>query len=235
MKFCVSCGRSSGITQAFPQSSPPAQQFIQQSTPSAQEPMTFYQPSFSSAYSLSASDSPTSSNTGADNDMKIQSSAGQKISFSAAIIGVICFFLPWVEVSCMGLRKSASGLQLATDMKLTEVWIVLLVLLAAVALVLFQIIGKSITKDLDKLLSLLVIGTGIVPLLIMLYEYIHFSNEISKVTDRTPFGLGQILGSAIDNSVNYQFGGILSVIVSVAVAIGGLFHLLDKRNRKLSG
>ena len=35
------------------------------------------------------------------------------VSLSAAIFVVICFFLPWVQVSCGGIKDSASGFDLA--------------------------------------------------------------------------------------------------------------------------
>jgi hypothetical protein len=37
----------------------------------------------------------------------------RRINVSAAIIVVICFFLPWEQVSCGGARDSLSGLDLA--------------------------------------------------------------------------------------------------------------------------
>jgi hypothetical protein len=36
-----------------------------------------------------------------------------KISLSLAAFVLLCFFLPWVELSCMGLRDSVSGYDLA--------------------------------------------------------------------------------------------------------------------------
>jgi hypothetical protein len=37
------------------------------------------------------------------------------INTSAAIIALVCFFLPWVQVSCAGARNTMSGLDLARD------------------------------------------------------------------------------------------------------------------------
>jgi membrane protease YdiL (CAAX protease family) len=37
----------------------------------------------------------------------------RRINFSAAIIVLICFFLPWVQVSCAGSKDSLSGFDLA--------------------------------------------------------------------------------------------------------------------------
>ncbi|MBI3650593.1 MAG: zinc ribbon domain-containing protein [Acidobacteria bacterium] len=242
MKFCVSCGRPSSASQALPPAFapgakplplPPSQMMFQTpsqpfSPPSAIYPTEDY---YSSLHPPSPVNHQPTSGSQPLTELKEQSSAGQKISLSAAIIGVICFFLPWVEVSCVGWRKSASGLQLATDMELPEIWVVLLVLLAAAAFILVQLFAKTLSETTAKLLNIGVIGAGLLPLLIFLYEYTRFSNEVSKVKNSAPFGMGQLLGGAIENSVSYQFGGILSVIVSVAVALGGALHLLNKRKR----
>jgi predicted branched-subunit amino acid permease len=37
----------------------------------------------------------------------------RRINLSAAIIVLVCFFMPWVQVSCAGAKDSLSGLSLA--------------------------------------------------------------------------------------------------------------------------
>jgi nitrate/nitrite transporter NarK len=37
----------------------------------------------------------------------------KRINLSAAIIVLVCFFLPWVQVSCAGAEATSSGLNLA--------------------------------------------------------------------------------------------------------------------------
>jgi hypothetical protein len=37
----------------------------------------------------------------------------RKTSLSLAAFVLICFFLPWVELSCLGVRDSVSGYDLA--------------------------------------------------------------------------------------------------------------------------
>jgi hypothetical protein len=37
----------------------------------------------------------------------------RRVTLSAAVFVLICFFLPWVQVSCVGLKDSESGLDLA--------------------------------------------------------------------------------------------------------------------------
>jgi len=47
----------------------------------------------------------------------------RRINLSAALIGLVCFFLPWVQVSCGGAKDSLSGLDLARDGH-TLLWLV---------------------------------------------------------------------------------------------------------------
>src|SRR3954447_601687 len=37
----------------------------------------------------------------------------RRVTLSAAVFALICFFLPWVQVSCAGLKDSESGFDLA--------------------------------------------------------------------------------------------------------------------------
>lgn len=47
----------------------------------------------------------------------------RRINLSAALIGVVCFFLPWVQVSCSGAKDTLSGLDLARNGQ-TLLWLV---------------------------------------------------------------------------------------------------------------
>lgn len=40
---------------------------------------------------------------------------GRKVCISAALIVVVCFFLPWVQVSCGATRDSMAGIDLARE------------------------------------------------------------------------------------------------------------------------
>jgi hypothetical protein len=55
----------------------------------------------------------------------------RRINSSAAIIALICFFLPWVQVSCGGARDTISGLDLARHGHGT-LWFVPVLMLALV-------------------------------------------------------------------------------------------------------
>lgn len=47
---------------------------------------------------------------------------------SAALIVLVCFFLPWIQVSCGATRETASGIDLARDGS-GELWLIPLLML----------------------------------------------------------------------------------------------------------
>ena len=57
----------------------------------------------------------------------------RRINLSAALIVVVCFFLPWEQVSCGGARDTLSGLDLARHEHLL-LWLVPLLMLAVLIL-----------------------------------------------------------------------------------------------------
>jgi hypothetical protein len=53
----------------------------------------------------------------------------RRVNLSAALIVLVCFFLPWVQVSCGGASDSLSGFDLARNEN-TLLWLVPLLMLA---------------------------------------------------------------------------------------------------------
>jgi len=64
--------------------------------------------------------------------MKVKSML-RRINISAALIVLICFFLPWEQVSCGGAKDTLSGLDLARHDH-TALWIVPLLMLAVLVI-----------------------------------------------------------------------------------------------------
>src|SRR5262249_47975180 len=56
----------------------------------------------------------------------------RRINVSAAVIVLICFFLPWLQVSCAGAHDSLSGFQLARNED-ALLWLVPILILAVIA------------------------------------------------------------------------------------------------------
>lgn len=57
----------------------------------------------------------------------------RRINLSAAFIVLVCFFLPWVQVSCAGARDTLSGLGLARNDH-ALLWLIPLLMLAVLVL-----------------------------------------------------------------------------------------------------
>lgn len=55
----------------------------------------------------------------------------RRINISAALIVLVCFFLPWEQVSCAGAKDNLSGLDLARHDQ-TLLWLVPLLMLAVI-------------------------------------------------------------------------------------------------------
>lgn len=57
----------------------------------------------------------------------------RRINLSAVFIVLVCFFLPWVQVSCAGARDTLTGLDLARNGH-TLLWLIPLMMLAVLVL-----------------------------------------------------------------------------------------------------
>lgn len=64
----------------------------------------------------------------------------RRATISLAAFVIICFFLPWVELSCMGLRDSVSGFDLARNSNL--LWLIPASMVAVIFLGLARLIWE---------------------------------------------------------------------------------------------
>jgi hypothetical protein len=67
----------------------------------------------------------------------------RRVTLGAAAFALICFFMPWVQVSCVGIKDSASGLEL-TNAGERLGWLIpsLMILVLATGLVRFVLDQK---------------------------------------------------------------------------------------------
>jgi hypothetical protein len=61
-----------------------------------------------------------------------------RVTLSAAAVVVICFFLPWLQVSCAGLKDSATGMDLARGGD-GELWLIPLLMFGIILLALGRV------------------------------------------------------------------------------------------------
>ena len=57
----------------------------------------------------------------------------RRVTLSAAVFVLVCFFLPWVQVSCGGVKDSESGFDLAREGD-RSLWLIPLLMLAVIIL-----------------------------------------------------------------------------------------------------
>jgi len=126
---------------------------------------------------------------------------------SAALIVLICFFLPWIQVSCGATRETASGIDLARDGS-HGLWLIPLLMLA---LLFFGFIKAS--KERRELLTLNGLVSGLISAYLMNHERVKFEDVSGLI--RVGFTGWFWLG----------FGS------SVAIVILAAAHLVTRRKR----
>ena len=129
----------------------------------------------------------------------------RQINTSAAIIVLVCFFLPWVQVSCAGAKDTMSGLDLARDGE-DLLWFVPVLM---VALVLSAII--RIRREEHRAFALASAMSGLLTAYLM-------NRERLRVYDESGLIKSQLTG--------WFWLGLISTLL---VAISGILMLLKRQ------
>ena len=85
----------------------------------------------------------------------------RRVTVSAAVFVLICFFLPWVQISCAGIKDSASGLDLARGGD-RELWLVPLLMLAVISMGLMRV-----WKRIPAIFALVSMASGVLSAYLM--------------------------------------------------------------------
>src|SRR2546430_13373380 len=102
----------------------------------------------------------------------------RRINISAAFIVVVCFFLPWEQVSCGGAKDTLNGLDLARhDHPL--LWLVPLLMLAVLVVGLVR--SRDESKRLFSIVS--IISSGVAAYL-MNHERLRVHNESGIISSQ---------------------------------------------------
>lgn len=127
------------------------------------------------------------------------------INLSAALIVLVCFFLPWVQVSCGGAHDALSGFNLARDGS-ALLWLVPLLTLAVIAFSLLRAWNEQ-----PKVAGLLSAVSGAVIAFLMNRERLRAHDSAGLIS-------AQLTG---------WFW--LSLIASLAIAATGIAALVRRR------
>ena len=117
----------------------------------------------------------------------------RRINLSAALIGTVCFFLPWVQGSCAGAKDTLSGLGLARQAD-PLLWLVPLLMCAVLVFVLLRMRPAS-----SQILGLLSTFGGAIVLFVMNRERTRAHNESALIAAQLTgwFWLGFIAAAVV--------------------------------------
>ena len=97
----------------------------------------------------------------------------RRINQSAAIIVLVCFFLPWEQVSCGGARDTLTGMDLARDQ--AALWLVPLAMVVAV------VIGVSIFRKEPRMFAIVSMICGAIAAFLMNRERMRVNDEAGVI------------------------------------------------------
>jgi predicted Co/Zn/Cd cation transporter (cation efflux family) len=100
----------------------------------------------------------------------------KRINLSAALIVLVCFFLPWVQVSCAGARDTLTGMGLArSDHPL--LWLIPLLMLAVAAMGLLRA-----WRETPRAAGILSVISGAVVIYLMNRERLRVQDEANLIS-----------------------------------------------------
>ena len=99
----------------------------------------------------------------------------RRINLSAAIIVLVCFFLPWVQVSCGGAKDTLTGLGLARQED-ALLWLIPLLMCAVLVFVLLRVRPAR-----PQLLGVLSTACGVIVVLLMNRERMRAHRDSAMI------------------------------------------------------
>jgi hypothetical protein len=125
----------------------------------------------------------------------------RRVTTSLALIVLICFFLPWVQLSCGGSESRLSGVDLARDGH-SGLWLIPVLMLA----VLFLGIAR-VWKDKSDLSALVSLVSGLVSAYLMNRERVRAEDTAGLVavglTGWFWLGLGSTIGLVVLSALRF--------------------------------
>src|SRR5215813_8203258 len=100
----------------------------------------------------------------------------RQINLSAALFALVCFFLPWAQVSCLGAKDSLSGFDLARGGD-RALWLVPSLMIA----VLVFGVARAVWERMPALFALSGMAGGMVSAWLMFYERRRYGSSLSLI------------------------------------------------------
>ena len=125
----------------------------------------------------------------------------RRVTISMALIALICFFLPWVQLSCGTSENRLSGVDLARDGH-SELWLIPLLMVAVLLLA-----TARAWKDRQQLSALVSLIVGLVSAYLMNRERMRAEDTSGLIavglTGWFWLGLGSTIGLVIVSALRF--------------------------------
>ena len=156
------------------------------------------------------------------NDTKL--TIGQMLGLGAALLVLLCFFFPWIELNLLFASANLSGFQLATGSgpagssppAVPSLFLVPLSMIGVLVIVAVCFVGQSSAGQLKTIAGLLLLVAGGFSTLLILYQYYNLNQQFNQ----------DVLGMIAQKMFSYSFGAHLSLVGSLIVAGAGLLDLI---------
>jgi hypothetical protein len=150
---------------------------------------------------------------------------GQVVGLGAALLVLLLFFFPWVELNLLLASINLSGFQLASGSGpvgskfpgVPSLWLVPLSMLGVLAILGFSFLNHN--SQLRGRAAFLLIAAGGVSAVVILYQYLNLNHQLNQ----DPVGL------FAQNLFSYSFGAHGSLVGSGGVAVGGVIDLMASK------
>lgn len=158
---------------------------------------------------------------------------GQMVGLGAAVLVLLFFFFPWVELNFFLASANLSGFQLATGSgpggssapAVPSLFLVPLSMIGVLVIVAVCFAGKSSAEQVKRIAGLLLIAAGGISVLVILYQYFNLNQQFNQ----------NMLGMIAQKMFSYSFGAHGSLVASFVVAGGGLLDLIIGKKPTPSG
>lgn len=150
--------------------------------------------------------------------IKQDATGGQQFSMGSAALTLILFFLPWADVSCMGVTRSMSGYSLATNGS-TLLWLVPIAMIVALVILYRVTLARPEAPDTPTSQNVL-IATGFVAAGTMMVTYVSALEQMKA---------DPIFGKMAAEMLKIRLFGGLAFLAAIATSLGAIVHRIEKQ------
>jgi len=158
---------------------------------------------------------------------------GQMIAIGAALLVLLCFFFPWVELNFLLASTNLSGFQLAIGSgpggssapALPSLFLVPLSMIGVLVIAAICFASQGSASQLKSIAGLLLIAASGISTLVILYQYFNLNQQFNQ----------NVLGMIAQKMFSYSFGAHGTLVGSLVVAGGGLLDLILGKKPTPSG